>query len=358
MDGIARRLSVSRRSALKAGLAGTLAAPWIWRRPANAAGQVVVRTTGGVYDDIMRRSVYEPFRQATGIEVVTAPATMTKLLAMYKAGNVELDVIDTGDGGLLTLERIGALVPIQYDRWKYGKPDEIIKELRFPYRVANFVYATVMVYNTQSFAQKHPANWAEFWDTKTFPGPRTFADMASGQPPLEFALIADGVAPDKLYPMDIGRALKALSRIRADIPKFWDTGALSAQLMQDKETVLGGLWSGRVQTVIDKGAPLAIEWNQNMIQVQAYGIPKGAKNPEGAQLFVDFASQASAQVGYAKDLRYGPSNAKSYDMLPKDLLEILPGGPRYRDIGFYQDIAWWEDNRDKVNRAWSTWVLG
>ncbi len=345
--------NLSRRMAL----GGALAAPLIWRR-AEAAQPLVIRTTGGVYDDIMRRSVYNDFTKATGIEVVTAPAPMSKLIAMYKAGGAEFDLIDTGDGGLLTLERLGALAPIDYAGWKFGKPDEIIKELRLPFRVANFVYATVNVYNSATFATRHPQNWAEFWDTKVFPGPRTLPDMASGQPALEFALIADGVAPDKLYPLDLPRAFKALTRIRSSVPKFWDTGALSAQLLSDKEVVLGGLWSGRVQTIIDKGAPLAIEWNQNMIQVQAYGVPKNTRDMKAAQLFVDFASQASAQVGYSKDLRYGPANMKSYDMLPQDLLAILPGGPKYREIGFYQDINWWEDNRDRVNKAWSSWVLG
>lgn len=341
----------------RAAIAGTLATPFIWRR-AQAATQIVIRTTGGVYDDIMRRSVYDPFTKATGIEVVPSGAPMTKLIAMYKAGGAEFDVVDTGDGGLLTLERMGALSPIDYGAWRHGKPDEIIRELRLPYRVANFVYSTVNVYNTQSFADRHPRNWAEFWDTKTFPGPRTLADMASGQPALEFALLADGVAMDALYPIDLDRAFRALTRIRGSVPKFWDTGALSAQLMTDREVVLGGLWSGRVQTVIDKGAPLAIEWNQNMIQVQAYGVAKTARNPAGAQLFVDFASQADAQVGYARDLRYGPSNARAYGLLPPDLLQSLPGGPRYRELGFYQQIAWWEDNRERVNRAWSNWVLG
>lgn len=350
---MSRAPQISRRLAV----AGALATPMIWRR-ANAAQQIVVRSTGGVYDDIMRRSVYDAFTKATGIEVVNAAAPMTKLVAMYKAGGAEFDVIDTGDGGLLMLERLGALSPIDYAAWKYGKPDEIIKELKFPYRVANFVYATVMVFSNAAFPSKHPQNWIEFWDTKTFPGARTLPDMASGQPPLEFALIADGVAPDKLYPLDLDRAFRSLTRIRESVPKFWDTGALSAELLSGKECVLGALWSGRAQTIIDKGAPLAIEWNQNMIQVQAYGVPKSARNPAGAQLFVDFASQKEVQLGYARDLRYGPSNAKSYDLLPKELLEIMPGGPRYRELGFYQQIDWWQDNLDRVNKAWSNWVLG
>ncbi|WP_158742959.1 ABC transporter substrate-binding protein [Acidisphaera sp. L21] len=341
----------------RAVIAGALATPFIWR-PARAAQQLVIRTTGGVYDDIMRRSVYDGFTKATGIEVVTAAATMSKLIAMYKAGGAEFDIIDTGDSGLLNLERLGALLPIDYASWKYGNPDEIIKELKFPYRVGSYVYATVSTYNKQAFPDKHPSNWAEFWDIKAFPGPRSLPDMGSGQPPLELALIADGVAPDKLYPIDLDRAFKSLTRIRPAVPKFWDTGALSAQMLSDKEVVLSAVWNGRVQTLIDKGAPLAIEWNQNMIQVQAYGVPKLSSNPKGAQLFVDYASQASAQVGYAKELRYGPSNTKAYAMLPQDLLDIMPGGPKYRDLGFYQKIDWWEDNRDRVTKAWSNWVLG
>ena len=37
-----------------------------------------------------------------------------------------------------------------------------------------------------------------------------------------------GVPMDKIYPVALDRAFRSLSRIRAAIPKFWDTGALSA----------------------------------------------------------------------------------------------------------------------------------
>ncbi len=349
-------VSVRRRHVI-AGLGGAMAAPFV-SRGAKAAGQIVIRNTGGTYDAVMRRSVYDPFTKATGIEVVSAGAPMSKMIATFKAGGAEYDVIDAGDGGMLTLERIGALSPINYDAWKFGKPDEISKDLRLTYRVACFVYSTVICYSTTEFKAGHPSGWAQFWDSAMFPGRRTLQDMASGSAPIEFALIADGVALDNLYPLDLDRAFRSLSRIRASVPKFWDSGALSNQLMVDKEVVLGGLWNGELQTLIDKGAPLAIDWHQNKMQVEAYGVSRTARNPAGAQLFVDFASQASAQLGYAKELHYGPANLKSFDLLPKDLVDALPGGPRYRDMGFFQNILWWEDNRDRVNRAWSSWVLG
>ena len=35
----------------------------------------------------------------------------------------------------------------------------------------------------------------------------------------------------------------------------------------------------------------------------------------------------------------------------------MPGGENSRRSGFYQNIDWWEANRDRINRAWSRWIL-
>jgi putative spermidine/putrescine transport system substrate-binding protein len=359
MDRTGRGFGLSRRRLLAAAAAGALAAPWVWHRSAQAAGQVIIRTPGGAYDDIMRRHVYDPFTKATGVQVTPVAATSAKLLAMFKAKNVELDVIDTGDGQLLTLERMGALAPIAYDSWKWGDPNDVVPEVKRTSRVGNFVYASVLGYNKEVFPEgKQPKGWAEFWDVQRFPGPRMLTDMAAGSPCLEFALLADGVPRDKLYPIDVDRALAMMTRIRPSIRKFWDTGALSAQMLFDKEVVLGSIWNGRLQTVIDKGAPLGMEWKENMIQVQAMGIFKDSPNLENAQRLIDFQMQPQVQAGYARDLMYGPTVKKAFGLLPAEALDRAPGGPQSRDTGFYQDITWWEDNRDRVSRAWSRWLLG
>ncbi|MCW3474677.1 ABC transporter substrate-binding protein [Limobrevibacterium gyesilva] len=351
--------ALSRRRLLAATAAGGLAAPWIWRRPAAAAGQVIIRTPGGAYDDIMRRHVYDPFTKATGVQVTPVAATSAKLLAMFKAKSVELDVIDTGDGQLLTLERMGALAPIAYDSWKWSDPNDVVAEVKQATRVGNFIYSTVLGYNKESFPDgKQPKGWAQFWDVQRFPGPRMLTDMAAGAPSLEFALLADGVPRDKLYPIDLDRALAMMTRIRPQIRKFWDTGALSAQMLFDKEVVLGSIWNGRLQTVIDKGAPLGMEWQENMIQVQALAIFKDSPNMENAQRLIDFQMQPQVQAGYSRDLMYGPTVKKAFNLLPKDALDRAPGGPQSRETGFYQNVIWWEDNRERVNRAWSRWLLG
>ena len=73
------------------------------------------------------------------------------------------------------------------------------------------VWAQVLAYRTDAVKGAVPKGWADFWDTKKFPGDRAMiGTSAGGWPELEFALMAAGVPADKLYPLDIDKALREL----------------------------------------------------------------------------------------------------------------------------------------------------
>src|SRR5712692_10608996 len=330
---------ISRRTLL-AGAAGAAVAatgPFVWIPGAGAAGKVVIRTIGGAYEEANVKAIFEPFTKATGIEVVKAPATLGKLLAMFESGNIELDVCDAGELGVLSISQKGALEKINYKSWKLTNPEDFDPTIRRDDMVANIYFSSVLGYNSQTFPTgKQPRSWAEFWDHKKFAGPRMLADMASGAVDLEFALLADGVPRDKIYPINVDRAFKALDRVRPSIRKFWDTGALSAQMLADKEVVLGSIWNGRLQAVADKGAPLAIEWNEAMLQTQYWSILKGAKSAGEAQRFIEFACQPELQAALAKLIPYGPTNRQAFKSIPGDLAARLPSSPENRQKAFIQ----------------------
>jgi len=352
------RTSTGRR-AFTAAVAATTVAPFmIWSRKASAAGQLVVRTPGGVFDDVKRETVYEPFRKETGIEVVPVAATNAKLMAMMKSGQNELDLIDTGDSTLLELEKDNYLMPIAYNEFKYTNPADIDPVVKRKNQIGCFIYAMVLGYNTKAIKPgSEPKSWAEFFDLKKFPQRRTLPDMASGTPSLEFALLADGVPMDKLYPIDIDRAFKVTSRIRSAIPKFWDTGALSSTMLADNEVAMGAIWSTRIGVAIDQGAPLGIQWNQNALLAQAYGIPVGAKNVEGAKKFIDYSSSPEVQARWLNKYKAIPVNVKAYAATAKELIDPATKTPWTRSKGFVLDIGWWADNRVKVNDYWSKWIV-
>ena len=155
------------------------------------------------------------------------------------------------------------------------------------------VYSTVMGYRTDVFKEgSGPKSWADFWDVEKFPGPRTMQNGPIDN--LEFALLADGVPKDKLYPIDVDRAFSKLDQIKKHVAVWWTTGAQSAQLLIDKEAVLGTAWNGRYYGAIKHGAPLVIEWNQGAIKESAFGIPKGAKDAYWGQKFLALGAEATA----------------------------------------------------------------
>jgi putative spermidine/putrescine transport system substrate-binding protein len=348
---------ITRRRVL-GGAAAVAAGSFVWVRRAGAAGKIVVRTIGGAYEEGVMKAHFEPFTRATGIEVVKVPATLGKLLAMFQAGNIELDLVDAGELGMLQLSRAGALEPLEYKSWTLVNVEDIDKDVARPDMVGNIYFSSALGYNNQVFPTgRHPRSWADFWDAQRFPGPRSLADLASGAIDLEFALLADGVPMNKLYPIDLDRAFASLDRIRPHIRKFWDTGALSAQMLADREVVMSSIWSGRLQAIADKGAPLAIEWNQGMLQNQFWGVLRGAKNRENAHRFIEFAMQPKNQADLTRVVPYGPTNRRAFKHIAADVAKRLPSYPEHRERQFLQDATWWADNRSKVSERWSKWLL-
>jgi putative spermidine/putrescine transport system substrate-binding protein len=347
---------VSRRDFVKGAgsVAIALSAPFVVTR-AKAATQVVCRNPGGAYGDALQAAYYAPFTKATGIEVVGVPASAGKLLAMVQSGNTEIDVADVTELTALVLERQGALVPVTYDDWKFGKTAEVAK-VRRPNMVGSCWTANVICYNTDVFkGDNHPASCADLWNIAKFPGPRMLQSMQAGFPELEFALLADGVAMNKLYPIDISRAFKSMSRIKKNVAKFYDTGGVQVDLLTTKEVVCGSAYNGRIAVGQQKGAPLGIEWNQANNQLQVQCILKGSKNQASAQRFIDFIMQPQVQADFAKYIPYGPTNREAFKLMTPELSRNVPNF--FEDKVFYQDAVWWADHRDEVEKIWNEWSL-
>lgn len=348
--------AISRRSLLKyAGAA--LAMPILGANEARAADkQVVIRSPGGAYDDIRRKLIYDPFTKATGIRVIPVALTTGKLTAMLKSGNVNIDIIDNDDSVLLQWEK--DLAPIAYSTFKFTNPSDIIPEYKHSNYVGNFVYADVMGYNTAKWNKDTvPKDWGQFWDYKKYPSTRALAGIDTGVPNIEFALIADGVPMHKLYPLDLPRAFKSLSRIKPSIIKFWSSGALSVQMLSSRDADLSPIWSTRIDKAIENGAPLGINWNQHAVHLQAYAILKKAKNLDNAQKLVDFCLSNEVQSKFSSLWNSGPVTTAAYTALTAEVRDKIPGGERTKEHGFLLNARWWAENRAKVGEEWAKWML-
>ena len=366
-DPMERPYTVSRRQFLTrvaaAGGATAFASQLgVRSRPARAAtGQLVVRSTpGGTWGKANQESLFAPFAKEAGVEVVVTPATMAQIGASVEQRAVEVDVIDFGQAGLVKLAKQGALEKIDYGRMKSWNPSSVPDHIRMDQMVGRCYWAMVLAYRTDVFpAGKQPRGWKDYWDVQKFPGPRAMSDGTSSDPDLEFALIADGVSAKReaLYPLDVDRALKSMSRIRPSVLKFFPSATLSAEMLERKEVVAESIANGRAQDLVDKGAPVAIEWNEAGRVVQCWAIPKGAPHKDLAMRFIDFAMQPKVQAELTKYIAYGPSNREAFKHVSADVVRKLPSNPEWVDKGFDRDGKWWGENLDAVTSKWRAWML-
>ena len=263
-------------------------------RARAAANELVVAGWGGPYQEAHRKAHFEPFSKATGIKVIetTFEDPLSRIKAMVEAGNVEWDVVNVGDRHVIVGTREGLLEPIDY---KVVSTADLMPAAVHPRGTGCDMFATAIGYHTRRYsAQNHPRNWAEFWDVKRFPGPRSLRKTPFGN--LEIALLADGVAPDKLYPLDVDRAFRSMDRIKKHVTAWWTSGAQFTQLLSNGEVDLAAIWDGEVVSAIAKGAPIGVERNQALLSGDWWAVPKGAPHRENAMKFIAFATQAQQQA--------------------------------------------------------------
>lgn len=339
--------------------------------PSAAAqdNQIIMTSGGGAWEAAQDIAYFEPFTAETGIEIVKVPEPeIAQIRAMVETGNVTFDLSSgLGAGIVYTLAEEDLLEPIDYSGFDQESLDGMFPEGKHEFGVASLLYSLIMGYNTDTFADAGPTTWAEFWDLDAFSGPRTLGTgIDSGACTWELALLADGVAPEELYPIDFDRALASLDRIRADIVTWWDVGGIPAQLLTDGQVNLASAWNGRIQALVDEELPAIINWNQGILQWDLMFVPTGAPHPENAMQLLAFMSRADTQAVFAENIAYAPSNSNAYEFIPEERAAILPTAPDLIAQQIPQDFGFWdsedpETGEKMLNIAaerWNEWLIG
>ncbi|HEY0294275.1 MAG TPA: extracellular solute-binding protein, partial [Bordetella sp.] len=217
--------------------------------------------------------------------------------------------------------------------------------------------ATNLVYRKDKFPNGGPQSWADFWDVKKFPGPRSLpASMANRV--LAYALMADGVPHDKLYPLDVERAFKKLDEIKPHIDVWWSQGSQAEQLIRDGEVSMIALWNNRAVMMQQQNVPLELVWNDALVSDVVYGMVKGAKNAPLAWEFINYLADAKRQAGFSSYLFYGAGNPEAYKLMTPDVLAALPGSDVHAKMVAFANSEWESVNGSKVTERFTNWRAG
>jgi putative spermidine/putrescine transport system substrate-binding protein len=321
----------------------------ICTNPPKAEGKTLTFASyGGAYQEAQRKGWLEPYAALTGVKFQESEdSSNATIKAQVESGQVSWDIVDVGND--FGLDANAALLePLDYT--KIHK-DEILAGFAGTYRVADITYGVVLGYNTDKTAGKVPQGWADFFDTTKFPGKRGFWDYSTGGI-LEFALLADGVAPDKLYPLDLARATAKLDTIKKDIV-FWGSGAESQDLLGKGEVAMAMIWNGRAYSAknTDK-KPVEIQWNGQIVTADYLVVPKGTPNKDLAMDFIAWSTCAQNNAAPSKYIPYGPTN-KNATADPSKVAELSVSN--INDTTAYFDDEWVIKNTELLEKAYQEW---
>lgn len=309
----------------------------------------------------LKAAFQDPFFEETGITIenVSSPTAVNQIQTMVETGNVVWDM--THKGSYTARQFCGTLfeeldfASVSTEHYPEGSTTPCSRPAT--------KYGLAFAYDTEAYPDDPPTQIEDFFDTERFPGKRVILGT-NARGVIEASLVADGVHPDDLFPMDIERGIAKLDTIKDDII-FAPTLTALEQNLIDKQATMTITFTISLPNVNDAGGTLAPVWDYTSWDFDAFLVVKGSKNVEAAEQFIEFAldpERVSHFAGLAgstpvredvdlSTIPYGESQALFNPFLGEVLGED-------RGVVQLSDPDWWSENNSALNEAYVAWQVG
>ncbi|NJC74074.1 extracellular solute-binding protein [Planosporangium thailandense] len=285
--------------------------------PKLSSTEVVLAGFGGETYQVRHQRVFDQFSKLSGAKVVDAPWDYGKFLNMVDSASPEWDAIDFDGYSTVALIQSGK-APAKLADWV--RRCDLVDQAYQDYAAGSYAYSVVLGWS--SSLKEAPKNWADFFDTKKFPGKRAFPkSIYAGT--VEIALMADGVSKDNLYPLDFDRAFRKLDQIKGDLV-FYDSYAQGQQyIVQGSATMVAIANSRMIQLKKDGKGDFTYE-QAVLYPWGAFPITKNAKHADAVNALIDTMSHPAVQAEVARSLYLGPTVSAAFDLLSADEKALQP----------------------------------
>lgn len=344
---------------------------------ADMAKDMTLVSWGGAYQSSQQRAYVEPYiAKNSGVSVVwdeSSNEAVAKLRAMNEAGNITWDLVDVVASDAIRLCDEGLAMEIDPDTDLAAAPDgkpasedfgELLVSDCF---IPQIVYSTTFGYRTDLVGDTPPTDVCAVFDLKKYPGKRSLEKRPINN--MEWALLCDGVAKDKVYDVlataaGQEQALKKLDTIKDQVI-WWSAGADTPQLLADGEIVMGSTYNGRLFSVIEEQKqPVAMLWDAQVFDLDGWIIPAGLPADRLARVkdFVKFATDTQRLADQAKYISYGPARASSAPLVGKhadlgiEMAPHMPTDPNNAKNTFLYNYEFWADYRDDIDAKFQAWL--
>jgi putative spermidine/putrescine transport system substrate-binding protein len=316
---------------------------------ARAAERIVAIGYGGSFGEFVKEAWIKPFTAESGIEVelVTSP-DLARVKAQVVSKNVEWDVFD-GSGSMIAAgSKEGLWEPLDtsvIDASRFIAP---VGEDRMPV----FVYSGGIAWDPAR-NKAPPKDFAQLWDVKKYPGRRALRTRASET--LELALLADGVEPGRLYPLDIDRAFKALERLKPQVKKWFDQTTQMISLVQTNEADYVYAYANRVKAATDAGISIEFSFDQTVNVNDYFAVVRGSPRKKAAMRYLEFVTRPDRQAAMVEKMALVPVTKGAIERVSAEARKSVPNLSNPRSV--FLDDNFWADRFVEVDKRFKEWVL-
>jgi putative spermidine/putrescine transport system substrate-binding protein len=341
-----------------------------------ANADITVVSWPGSYATSQQKAYGAPWEKKSGAKITweTYDGALSELRAQVEAGAVTWDVVDVQPEEAITGCDEGLFVELPYDKF-VPAPDgtPMVEDMMVPpvsSCAAPQIFWSYAVFfdKTRYPGDSGPKSLADFYDVEKFPGKRGIHSWARAN--IEMALVADGVAPDKVYEAmstreGMDRAFAKLDTLKGHVV-LWSRGSQPLEQVKSGEAVMAVAYNGRTgDAILTENQPFEIMWDGQVLQQEYIVIVKGTKNLEEALDFVIFATAPEQQAGQAKWLNYGPMRKSGLDIIAANepffhnganIMPYIPNRDEVMARSVIADPYWWADNEAEVSERFTAWL--
>jgi len=365
--------NLSRRDFLKtaavAGAAlGLMGGPFGMLKPAMAAESIRFDSWGGTTSEAFRKHAFDPFEEATGIDVVEGQfGDMDTYLTRVKASYPP--------GGQFNLAHLSAV--FDYARYVGLGFDSVIDESKIP-NLKNVMTAMIkplrsitngklsavpydlgqtgIAYNTDKIskadAEKLGADLLWHKDLKDKLG--SWTDWRTN---IWYAALKTGQSPNDIQDMDaVWDALRAQQKM---MKKYWASGAELMSLLANEEIYATVAWSGRVANLQEQGHPIGYLAPHNTYSWMEYIFVLKGTDMDTACKLLNVMLEPKAAIAVAEAQKYPPSLDPTKVDMPESVQKLPAFDPTGQLKGYlFADPAYWNSKQIEWAEKWDRVMAG
>jgi spermidine/putrescine transport system substrate-binding protein len=284
-----------------------------------------------IWEEYIDPEVYRLFEREFGAKVIEDNyGSNEDMRAKLQAGGTVYDLVVPSDYMVTLLRKEGLLLPIDLSR--VSNLNHLGARFRDPpydpghrYSVPYQWGITGIGYN-KSRVMPPPAGWADLFDPGRIEPHRNRISMLNDmREVIAAALVALGHSPETTDPQHLAQAQSLLLQQKPFLAKY-DSESFEDSLASG-ETVLAQGWSGEIAMAQSQNPDVAfvIPAEGTFLFVDNWAIPKGARQKELAEQFINFVLRPEVSAMIVNHARYASVNEAAGSLIKPEILN----GPSY-----------------------------